>query len=90
MLNFIARLDGIELHLGRIADALERLSPPPLGVPVVKKSSGVVVYGDEKKWRAKEELSKLVRPMGLAVEDEKTLLEELMKEWAEKGMSDLH
>lgn len=86
MLNFTLDLKDLVIAARRIADALERISPPILLETLAtqnKKDRKIIRYGrGEERW-AKEQFQDLVKPRGLAPAEERRLVEEMYSEWAQ-------
>jgi hypothetical protein len=74
---------GIESQLKRIADALERLSPPydlPDGSGYRKRGpESIVTYGNDNRNHFTEEVLNYVHPMGLAPAQEQEILNDALK-----------
>ena len=76
------KIDSTNQFLSRIADALERISPPidpkRLEVSRMRGPGDIIRYGDNNKQWLKEEFTTLVRERGLSPSQEKEALDELM------------
>lgn len=84
MLDMNLDPSGIEKALVRIAEALERISPPFLPGELKKrvpKPAGVIKYGGDETRCVREELESLV-PQGTSKKESRRLVQQMLEELA--------
>jgi len=82
MLDFTIQLADTNLQLRRIAEALERISPPiPEDTLNFKKRGpkSLITYGGEAYWKRKRALEE-IRSLGLSPEEEGPAVDQLLKD----------
>lgn len=82
LFDFQINLDQAVAQLTRIADALDRLNPPPpldrLATTRKREKSGIVNYGDNTKTWLSESITNIIHPQGLAPAQEQELLDKML------------
>lgn len=84
ILTINADLGAVVSVLSRIADALDRLSPPIQDYQLALKkrdASAIVRYGDEDRQWLRENFTNLIHEVGLAPAEEETLVQKMLSQY---------